>query len=491
LSSEGTASSGLPDQSHDWRRTSSIEISIPPDQIGPLIDFIINILERNTYLSQLSKSSVEGGALLQYRLTSQEGEILDVAVKFQQDRVYLYYAPYPPDSIKEKDYQSLDMEMETLIRSYFQDQSKASLYLVFSPKMNLLPASKEKGLKKLLASVVFGNMLYFFIMILFIGIVLYQFFLEYTPLILVSIMFIIVLFANKLIAARGEFDITSENPSIHIAELRMKRNEFNQVIKSCMPKIGEIKKRIYDSTLALGNELDEQTIIRALNEFGSVCTPEFVKIKTVNVYNIVKDLSKKFNFKEPRITLLNVLPPNAAATGVSPSRATVLVTSGLIASMDDSEIMGVLAHEFSHVKARDPLVLLILATIEYFTRVYIFGNYFINFGLLALFAYMFFSFTVLFFIAKFLEARADLDAAVYTGQPRALASSLRKLGLWKYQSRAYEIVNSTEWLKWDTHPPLYYRIRTLEKEGIQNTKHTFITAAKGCVRGFIDSLKGK
>jgi heat shock protein HtpX len=476
---------------HTWRRTTTIDIKVPPEQLTPLLDFITGALERSPYLSQLSRSSIEGGALLQYRLNARDGSVLDVALKFLPDRVEIHYAPYPVDSIKEKEYVSLDVELETIIRSYFADQSRASLYLVFSPKMKLLPGKREGGIKKLIASVIFGNFLYFFVLILFVGIFLYQFFLEWTPIALVLMQFVIVIFANNLVAYRGEMDITRDNASIYIAELRMKRNEFEQVMRSCMPKITEVKKEIYDATLAVGRELDQNTIVRALNQYGSVCTPEFVRIKSVNVYNIVKDLAAKFGFGEPRITLLNVLPPNAAATGISPKRATVLVTSGLIASMNEEEIKNVLAHEFSHVRARDPLVLMTLATVEYLTRVYLFWPLLATYGLIIDFAYLFFSFTLLFFVAKFLEARADLDAAVMIGQPKILAESLRKLGLYKYQSRLFELVNSGEWLKWDPHPPLYYRIRTLENMDVTKVKHTFIVAIKGCVRGFVDSLSGK
>jgi len=476
--------------SHTWRRTTRIDIGVSPEQLTPLLDFITGALERSPYLSQLSRSSIEGGALLQYRLNTRDGSVLDVAVKFLLDRVEIYYAPYPVDSIKEKDYLGLDVELETIIRSYFTDQSRASLYLVFSPKMKLLPG-KEGGIKRLIASVIFGNFLYFFVLILFVGIFLYQFLLEWTPIALVLMQFVIVIFANNLVAYRGEMDITADNASIYIAELRMKRNEFEQVVRSCMPKITEVKKEIYDQTLAVGKELDQNTIVKALNQYGSVCTPEFVRIKTVNVYNIVKGLATKFGFGEPRITLLNVLPPNAAATGISPNRATVLVTSGLLASMNEEEIKTVLAHEFSHVRARDPLVLMTLATIEYLVRVYLFWPLLLQFGLIIDFAYLFFSFTLLFFVAKFLEARADLDAAVMTGQPKVLAESLRKLGLYKYQSRVFELVNSGEWLKWDPHPPLYYRIRTLDSLDITRVRHTYLAAIKGCVRGFVDSLSGK
>jgi heat shock protein HtpX len=78
-----------------------------------------------------------------------------------------------------------------------------------------------------------------------------------------------------------------------------------------------------------------------------------------------------------------------------------------------------------------------------------------------------------------------------TGQPKILAESLRKLGFYKYHSRVFELVNSGEWLKWDPHPPLYYRIKTLDNLDVTKIKHTLLSAIKGCVRGFTDSLSGK
>ncbi|MEM4234058.1 MAG: M48 family metalloprotease, partial [Candidatus Methanomethylicaceae archaeon] len=357
--------------SHTWRRSITLDIKVPPDQINQLLDYLTTAIEKNQYLSYLTRSTAEGVAILQYRLVAVDGSLLDVAVKFLPEKIEIYYAPYPPDSVSEKDYIGLDMEMETLIRSYFADQSKASLFLVFSPKMNLIPGKKEGGIKRLISSIIFGNFLYLFMLILLVGIFLYQYFQMLTPILLVGLQFIIVIFANKLIAYRGEFDITADNATIHIAELRMKRNEFEQVVKSCIPKMTLIKKEIYDLTLALGRELDPEIIVRTLNKHGPVCTPELVRIKTVDIYKIVSDLASKFRFHIPRITLLNVLPPNAAATGISPSRATVLITSGLIAQMEEDEIKAVLAHEFSHVRARDPLILMSLATFEYLTRVYL------------------------------------------------------------------------------------------------------------------------
>jgi heat shock protein HtpX len=471
-------------------RTKKFDIPIPLDQMGPVVDRLIGVLEQSKLFAGLTRSSRADGVDLQYRLASLDGSHLDVAIKFYTDRVEVQYSPYPPNSVTEKDFVGMDLELETIIRSHFSDQSKASLFLVFSEKMKLIPKTTENRLRKIVGSVVLGNFFWIFIIFMTIGLLLFQFFGMYTPILLIILSFVIVMFAGRFLRFRGEFDITKENPSIYVAELRMKRSEFDQVMRACIPKIGEVKKRIYEATLGRGAPLDEQTIVSTLNEYGALCAPEYVRVKGVDVYKLIKDLGATFGLTNPHVTLLNVLAPNAAATGVSPKHATVMVTSGLIATMSEDEIKSVLAHEFSHVKARDPLFLLTLASLEYLFRVYVVlpilpGGFFVQI------VYILLAFTAIFFIAKFLEARADLDAAKYVNAPKMLASSLRKMGLFKYQSHAFEIISAGEWINWDTHPPLYYRIRTLENLDPSWLKHTFLSAIKGCIRGFISALKGK
>jgi heat shock protein HtpX len=486
--------SAIDSTTHTWSRTKTLNVTVPPDKLSPFLDHLIGILERNKLLSQLTKSSTNGITTLQYRLTGIDGGVLDVAIRFLTDKVEIYYAPYPKKAISDKDFVKLDLEIESIIRSYFTEQSKASLFLVFSPKMTIMPKTREGAMKKALGSIILGNFLWFFVIIIFFGIVLFPFLGYYTPLALIAIQGVILLFAGKLIKFRGEFQITSENPSIYVAELMMKRNEFDHVIKTCIPNISEVKRKIYEATLGQGKDLDPAIIVKTLNDYGAVCVPELVRIKGINIYNLVKDLGSKFGVVNPTVTLLNVLVPNAAATGISPKRATVLVTSGLVASMTEDEIRAVLAHEFSHVRARDPLFLFSFAT-----AMYLFGVYFVLPLLpVALFltnilylVYLFFSFTLLFFVAKFLEARADLDSAVATEKPKMLADSLRKLGLFKFQSHAFEIIRAQDWVNWDTHPPLYYRIRTLEQFDVTLMHHTQLEAIKGCIRGFINSLSGK
>jgi hypothetical protein len=65
----------------------------------------------------------------------------------------------------------------------------------------------------------------------------------------------------------------------------------------------------------------------------------------------------------PRVYLMDNPQPNAFATGRNPEHAAVAATTGLLNMLSREEIAGVMAHELSHIKNRDTLIMTITATI--------------------------------------------------------------------------------------------------------------------------------
>ena len=61
--------------------------------------------------------------------------------------------------------------------------------------------------------------------------------------------------------------------------------------------------------------------------------------------------------------MINDPSPNAFATGISPNRAAITATTGLLAIMDREELEGVISHEMSHIKNYDVRLMLMVTTL--------------------------------------------------------------------------------------------------------------------------------
>jgi heat shock protein HtpX len=81
------------------------------------------------------------------------------------------------------------------------------------------------------------------------------------------------------------------------------------------------------------------------------------------VWSAVRDICLRQKLPMPKLYWLPSDTPNAFATGRNPKHAAVAVTAGLLQVMDKEELKGVLAHEMSHVKNRDTLVMSIAAAV--------------------------------------------------------------------------------------------------------------------------------
>ena len=156
----------------------------------------------------------------------------------------------------------------------------------------------------------------------------------------------------------------------------------------------------------------------------------------------VERLSKQADLPKPTVAVAQNRVPNAFATGRSPSNAAVAVTTGLLETLDQEELDGVLAHELAHIKNRDVMVMTIasfMATIAFL--IVRFGFYSFMFGrgrdprgMVAVFGAVVISLLVWIIsyiliraLSRYREYAADRGAAQITGNPGALASALMKI----------------------------------------------------------------
>lgn len=84
--------------------------------------------------------------------------------------------------------------------------------------------------------------------------------------------------------------------------------------------------------------------------------------KNHKIHSIVEKLAQEAKIPKPKVYIIPSKIQNAFATGRNPTNAAVAVTQGLMESLNDKELSGVLAHELSHIKNRDILISTIAAT---------------------------------------------------------------------------------------------------------------------------------
>jgi heat shock protein HtpX len=119
----------------------------------------------------------------------------------------------------------------------------------------------------------------------------------------------------------------------------------------------------------------------------------------------------------------------------------VCATTGIMNLLEPHELEGVMAHELTHVKNRDVLVMTMASFFASIAAMITqFGFFFGGFGggddddgpgfavvLLVSFAVYVISFFLMLALSRYREFGADRGAAIITGRPSALASALMKL----------------------------------------------------------------
>jgi heat shock protein HtpX len=162
------------------------------------------------------------------------------------------------------------------------------------------------------------------------------------------------------------------------------------------------------------------------------------------LHGMIDRLCAMADMPKPRVGIADTRVPNAFATGRSPDRSVVCVTTGILQMLTAEELEGVLAHELSHVAHRDVLVMTVassagitagmLAQGSQYGAIFGGGRRDNNGGvpvwllvlIISLVVYAI-SFVLLRLLSRYRELSADRAGAHLTMKPAALASALQKI----------------------------------------------------------------
>ena len=207
------------------------------------------------------------------------------------------------------------------------------------------------------------------------------------------------------------------------------------------------------------------------------------------LFDTVDRLAKRAGLPQPRCYVIPDASPNAFATGRNPQHAAVAATEGILRTLTDEELEGVLAHELTHVKHRDILISSVAATLA--AAIMMISRFAMFFGgsrddregsnpfaliatiIVAPIAAMLIQAA----ISRSREFDADAGGSAIAGGPHGLVSALRKIDVASKQipldanpATAHMFIikpfNASGLLGlFSTHPPTADRIQALLQQG--------------------------
>ncbi len=476
-----------------------IDTEVPSSYFEKLFDFIY----RQYYLVQprrfwkVSKETSPSSSRISYSvINSQAGEILQVKIE-AITAINVTITPLNAQ-VTEATIEEARQDVVIAVNIFEEKARKATWYFAWREGENIIPEkvkAQEKSFKRILLETQILLSVLFIVLGMGVFIISYTFFPEWfwvAPLALIGFQFLLVIYSNKIISRTGDWTITKDNPVIHFLEYRLPAGVLGAIedFKQSPQQLVAIKNEVYQEILARNGAIDCAQAQKVFTKYNVSCNPENLTARKINVYEIVKKVADKFGYNVPKIVVSNTLVPNAAASGPSPNRGIVLLTTGLLVQLDEPEIISVLGHEFGHLKGRDPLILYALTSAEFLFRFYILFTFLpIVLGSFLFFVYFWVIMTGIFFVAKFLEARADLISAMIMGQPQVLAEALEKIGFQRLLFERTPSFRFQEWIGLDGHPPIYFRVARLLrlKEPVQ-VKYPLIQSIKEVFRGFTKAL---
>lgn len=216
--------------------------------------------------------------------------------------------------------------------------------------------------------------------------------------------------------------------------------------------------------------------------------------ENMRVYNLTENLCMSVGMKMPNLYVINSPALNAFASGINEKSYAVTLTTGIIETLDDRELEGVIAHELTHIRNRDVRLLvisIIFVGIFGFVVQVLFRSLLYGGGrrkdskvdgrvmlialLIAVVVYIL-SILFKFALSRKREYLADAGAVEITRNPQAMANALRKIsGNHDLEVKGSDVkqmfianyananANSGIMGIFATHPPIEKRIAFLEQ----------------------------
>ncbi|HLI52168.1 MAG TPA: zinc metalloprotease HtpX [Thermomicrobiaceae bacterium] len=175
---------------------------------------------------------------------------------------------------------------------------------------------------------------------------------------------------------------------------------------------------------------------------------EVTEQEAPQLHETIGRLAQIADLPKPRVALARTSMPNAFATGRNPKNAVIAVTTGLMERLEPRELEAVLAHEMTHIRNRDVVVMTVASffamVAQLLMRMMFWGSLFgggfggggrrdrneegmMAFIYLASILVWIISFFLIRTLSRYREYAADRGSAIITGSPSSLMSALTKI----------------------------------------------------------------
>jgi len=230
-------------------------------------------------------------------------------------------------------------------------------------------------------------------------------------------------------------------------------------------------------------------LVLSLNKARPATREEFF-----DFYTVTENLAIVAGLPKPRLYVIDDPAPNAFATGRDEKHAVVCATTGLLSMMSRTELEGVIAHELSHIKNRDMLLMTVAVVLAGFVALV--ANIFLHTSfmgggrrddndksgailmVLAVIAIVLAPLAaklIQLAISRRREYLADASSALLTRYPAGLASALEKITTYAVPMRNANLATAHLFIGnpfgskslqginklFSTHPPVAERVKAL------------------------------
>ncbi len=393
-----------------------------------------------------------------------------------------------------REFRKLADGIELMVRTFLVSSHSSRAYFVFSlsggRKLEQPTGTSHKPVRSFLRRIMRGNAMNLFLFFLLLSFFFVVFLGDYALLAVMLFQSFALLYSDRLALALGSIHPSRQAPDVSIVSVQMTPETAKSVRKRGWRAVRNLRNELQDSVSSAISINEAIAGIQGILLKHGVATGERdVRVTEKHVFSIVERAAGRFGLPAPKVVISNTQADNASAMGISPGRSTITITAGALEDLNDEELESVIGHEIGHIKGRDPLILFALTFLMYAGGFYLWMPLLLFLG----FFYFVFAFAIVFLVGKFLETRADTESANAIGRADMLASALTNISFRQlYYERYSTSARVFGWLRFDPHPPTYFRVQRLYRIAERGVKveHTFLSSTKDCIKGFFSALAG-